>query len=498
MKRSNITLSNSLFFENSGQVFNVTAPHWLTESVITGIMRLIDCVLSLLTGVMAASILTLRQSEIEYINLDQTQVYALIAATLLTANVFHLSKLYHLDADGLLSLMPGRIVAGWSMVVFILLALGFATRTTVDISRLWVGLWFTMGLTAIMLARLTCVIQIRLWRSNGHLTRRIAVVGGGPCSRRLIEDLISDSKLFINLIGYFEDNREHPMPRPDDVPVAGTIDDLIRLAREGKIDQIIIALSSDNSKYLGTWTRRFLDLSVNVSVYSDLINNLSLPRYVTQLGTIPLLTIIERPLPGWSYIIKTAEDYILATILLIVAAPLMMIIALAILLDSPGPIFFRQMRYGLNNQPIEILKFRTMWHEIQRLNSSEPVRQATRVDPRVTPVGWLLRRSSLDELPQLINVLRGEMSVVGPRPHAIVHNHLYAGMVDAYSARHRVKPGITGWAQVQGLRGEILSKEMIEKRIAHDLYYIDNWSLGLDVRILFRTVLFGFVHEMAY
>jgi putative colanic acid biosynthesis UDP-glucose lipid carrier transferase len=213
------------------------------------------------------------------------------------------------------------------------------------------------------------------------------------------------------------------------------------------------------------------------------------------MGGVPLLGVLQRPFSRWGYLVKAVEDYALATLLLILTAPLMLAIALAVWLDSPGPIIFRQKRYGFNNGTIEVFKFRTM-----RTDQDENDRavQARRDDRRLTRLGHWLRRTSLDELPQLFNVLRGEMSVVGPRPHMVEHNQQYAALIETYLGRHRVKPGITGWAQVNGWRGETDTLEKMERRIGHDLYYIENWSLSFDLRILAWTLLVGLIHPNAY
>src|SRR6185437_3463072 len=207
------------------------------------------------------------------------------------------------------------------------------------------------------------------------------------------------------------------------------------------------------------------------------------PRKLAMLREAVMINVYERPLSGWASILKQAEDAVLSLLLLFLFLPLMGIIALAVKLDSPGPVFFRQQRFGFNNNPIWIYKFRTM-----RVAAEEDpqVRQAQRSDPRVTRFGRILRRTSLDELPQLINVLKGEMSLVGPRPHAIAHNEYYAKCIDRYLHRHRVKPGITGWAQVNGLRGETPTIDAMHARVKHDLFYIENWSIWFDLWILLR------------
>jgi Undecaprenyl-phosphate glucose phosphotransferase len=213
------------------------------------------------------------------------------------------------------------------------------------------------------------------------------------------------------------------------------------------------------------------------------------------LRGLPVISVSERPLIGWKGVAKRVEDCVLAGAALILFAPLMAVIALLISFDSPGPVLFRQRRHGFNNSPITVLKFRTMYHD----PTPDPaVRQARPNDPRVTRLGSFLRRTSLDELPQLINVLRGDMSLVGPRPHAIPHDEKYAALIDNYLARHRVRPGITGLAQVNGYRGETDTVEKMRKRIEHDLKYIEEWSLLLDLSVLFRTLLVGFIHPQAY
>ena len=203
----------------------------------------------------------------------------------------------------------------------------------------------------------------------------------------------------------------------------------------------------------------------------------------------------ERPLSGWSYIVKAIEDRTLALLILIMISPILLLIAILIRLDSPGPALFRQQRYGFNNNVFTVYKFRSMRNDA---GDARGGRQATRGDPRITRIGAFLRKSSLDELPQLFNVLQGDMSLVGPRPHAVAHNEEYAGIIDQYLGRHKVKPGITGWAQVHGLRGETDTPDKMEMRVQYDLYYIDNWSLWLDLKILVRTLFVGFVNQNAY
>ena len=217
---------------------------------------------------------------------------------------------------------------------------------------------------------------------------------------------------------------------------------------------------------------------------------------MSHVGGLPVINVFQKPLSGWGLIQKGFEDRLLAAFILTLISPLLFIIAALIKLDSKGPILFRQKRYGFNNEVIEVLKFRSMYTD--RCAPEGEVAQATKYDPRVTRVGRFIRRTSLDELPQFVNVLMGTMSIVGPRPHAVSHNEQYAGVIDEYLARHRVKPGITGWAQVNGLRGETETLDKMEQRVRYDLYYIENWSLLFDLRIIFRTLFVGFSDPNAY
>jgi Undecaprenyl-phosphate glucose phosphotransferase len=216
---------------------------------------------------------------------------------------------------------------------------------------------------------------------------------------------------------------------------------------------------------------------------------------LTLVAGTPMYSVLNRPLSGWDRVVKRSEDVILSSLLLIFLLPLMLVVAAAIRLDSPGPVLFRQSRFGFRNNLIRIYKFRSM-HLACCHDPAAP--QAVRGDPRVTRVGRFIRATSLDELPQLLNVLRGDMSLVGPRPHPVALNERFATIIDNYMARHRVRPGITGWAQVNGLRGETDTIEKMRLRVEHDLYYIENWSLAFDIRILLATLIKGLVGKNAY
>ena len=222
------------------------------------------------------------------------------------------------------------------------------------------------------------------------------------------------------------------------------------------------------------------------------------PRAYSWIGNVPFLDVFDKPLSDWNALIKSIEDKVISALALLILSPLMLAIGLAVRLESKGPALFRQRRFGFNNELIEVLKFRSMYTEMADARADKLV---TKDDPRVTRVGRFIRKTSLDELPQLINVLKGDLSLVGPRPHperAKADNRLYNDVVEGYFARHRVKPGITGWAQVSGWRGETDTAEKIQRRVEHDLYYIENWSLGFDLYILWRTPFALLKAENAY
>jgi putative colanic acid biosynthesis UDP-glucose lipid carrier transferase len=258
---------------------------------------------------------------------------------------------------------------------------------------------------------------------------------------------------------------------------------------------VLLALPTDESAAVERILSRLKELPVAVKLCPGPAVLRVPTANMSRIGGIPLLDVYDQPVTGWNRVLKALEDRIGGVVLAIVMLPLMLLIALGVKLTSPGPVLFRQKRYGFNNNEITVLKFRTMFHGA---DEDRAVPQATRRDPRITPFGRFLRRTSLDELPQLWNVIKGEMSLVGPRPHAVPHNEYYAEVIGNYLARHKMKPGITGWAQIHGFRGETTSPDLMKKRVEYDLYYIENWSILLDLKILLLTPFVGLVHRNAY
>nr|WP_199064704.1 undecaprenyl-phosphate glucose phosphotransferase [Chromobacterium sp. ASV5] len=315
------------------------------------------------------------------------------------------------------------------------------------------------------------------------------VILGATDSGDLLADYLQDNAdLRNNLIGYVDDRSDRLARKMADLPYLGDMGRLERLVREGRVQQILVALPWSAVERMGDVIGRLRQLPVNVLLAPDMAGLRHAHNRVTTVAGLPMFNLSELPLTGWSPLLKRCEDVALASLALLLAGAPMLLIALCIKLDSRGPVLFRQKRYGYNNRLIEVYKFRSMYIDKSDWHAEA---QTTRDDPRVTRVGRFIRKTSLDELPQLLNVLGGSMSMVGPRPHATATKAagvLFEDAVSEYSARHRVKPGITGWAQVNGYRGETDTLAKIEKRVKYDLEYIENWSLWFDFYILARTL----------
>lgn len=327
----------------------------------------------------------------------------------------------------------------------------------------------------------------------------VAVFGSGESCRSIVWDCLRQRPRGLEIAGVFADNSEATPPMYClGVSVGGGLDELFALARSNEVDAVILAIPPQAERRIKAAVNALRNVAVDVYVQCDVATGARVSAGGGALSELPVRLVERRPLSRQASLIKSIEDRVLAAVILLLISPLMAAIALLVKIDSPGPIIFRQKRYGLNNSLIEIFKFRTL-HVSQTDGDADTL--VTRNDARVTRVGAFLRRTSLDELPQFFNVLRGEMSVVGPRPHALAAKAgvlQYDEIVANYGARHRVKPGITGWAQINGWRGETSTTEQIEQRVAHDFFYIANWSLLFDLRIVMRTVIGGFGGRQAY
>ena len=349
-------------------------------------------------------------------------------------------------------------------------------------------IWISASIAVMTAARFALARVLDELTDAGRLVRRTAIVGGGPDAELLIATLEADNLKELAILGVFDDRLdERSADSVNGYPKLGNFDQLPAFCRASSVDLMVVTVPMAAETRLMQILKVLLTLPVDIRI-SALSSKLRLSSGAySYIGRVPMLALMDRPLTDWDRVIKNIEDRVIGALLLLLASPVMALVALAIRLDSKGPIIFKQRRFGFNNELIEVLKFRSMYTDMSDATASKLV---TKGDPRVTPIGRFIRKTSLDELPQLINVIKGEMSLVGPRPHATeakASSDLYQTVVGEYFARHRMKPGVTGWAQINGWRGETDTHEKIQRRVDADLYYIDNWSLLFDLYIIAAT-----------
>ncbi|MFD0987321.1 undecaprenyl-phosphate glucose phosphotransferase [Methyloligella solikamskensis] len=381
-----------------------------------------------------------------------------------------------------------RIVLAWTLVLAAFMAVAFFAKVGAEFSRVWLGSWYVSVLSLLLAERLSLLILMRRWLREGRLYRRAVIIGGGEQAEELIRSLEASPNTDIRIAGIFDDRGDdRVLPLVAGYPKLGKIKDLVDFARKSRVDLLIISLPMAAEKRVLQILKTLWVLPVDIRLSAQNNALRFRPHTYSYIGNVPFIDIADKPIADWDFVQKRVFDAVLAGAGLLVLSPLMLLIALAIKLTSKGPVFFKQTRQGFNNELIDVYKFRSMYTD---MTDAEADRLVTKGDPRVTPIGRLLRKTSLDELPQLFNVLKGDLSLVGPRPHALkakAKDRLYADVVDGYFARHRVKPGVTGWAQIHGWRGETDTEEKIRRRVEHDLYYIENWSVVLDLYILLMT-----------
>jgi putative colanic acid biosynthesis UDP-glucose lipid carrier transferase len=405
-------------------------------------------------------------------------------------------QLYYSWRGAPLKQVAQKVCTVWVITVFCLVSLATWTQTTDEYSRLVVGTWFVAVPLAVVMWREMIRELLGLFRARGFNVKSVAIVGANDYGNQLAKKIIETPSLGYKLVGFFDDRS----PKGDrifsnsQVPIQGHLEDLVELARQGNINVVYITFSLRAEKRIADLLNALADTTVSAYIVPDFfIFNLLHARWVN-LDDIPTVSVFETPFLGIDGWLKRIEDIILSVIILTVIAIPMALISVGVKFSSPGPVFFKQRRYGLGGQKIKMWKFRTM----TVCEDDNKVVQAKRQDPRITFFGSFLRKTSLDELPQFFNVLQGHMSIVGPRPHAIAHNEEYRRLIHGYMLRHKVKPGITGWAQVNGWRGETENLGKMQKRIEFDLWYIRNWSLWLDIKIIFISLFKGFVGKHAY
>ncbi|OLP56853.1 undecaprenyl-phosphate glucose phosphotransferase [Rhizobium rhizosphaerae] len=363
----------------------------------------------------------------------------------------------------------------------------------------WLAAWLCGGVLMLCFGRVALSAAISRWARKGQMERRVVIIGGGEPAKGLIRALEAQRDGDIRICGIFDDRRSDRSPEIiAGYPKLGTFAELVEFCRLARVDMLIIALPLSAERRILTLLRKLWVLPIDIRLAAHANNLRFRPRNYSHIGQVAMLDIFDKPIADWDSVAKRIFDVTFTLLALMLFWPVMIAAAIAVKFSSPGPVFFKQKRHGFNNEEIEVLKFRSMY-----TNQADPSarRAVTRGDPRVTPIGRFLRKSSIDELPQLFNVLKGDLSLVGPRPHAVAGqtaDRTYVEIVESYFARHRVKPGVTGWAQINGWRGEIDSDDKIRFRTAHDLYYIENWSLWFDLKILLLTPIRLLNTENAY
>lgn len=352
--------------------------------------------------------------------------------------------------------------------------------------------WFVSVLISLCVYRVVLRLILRVLRSQGINTRSVVIAGAGTLGQQLANNIVANSSFGLVFGGYYDDTA--PKQKLVAAQTIGNLEQLVADCKDGGIDRVYIVLPPQAYERRKWLVKELADSTASVYIVPDVFTYQLLHSRSDTIMGIPTISIYDSPLDGSNAIIKRIEDIVLSTFILIMISPVLLGLALAVKFTSKGPVFFKQNRYGIDGKPIKVWKFRSM----NVMEDGAKVTQATKNDSRFTPIGQFIRKTSLDELPQFINVLQGQMSIVGPRPHAVAHNEEYRKLVDGYMLRHKVKPGITGWAQINGWRGETDTLDKMEKRIEFDLEYIRNWSLFFDLKIVFLTIFKGFVNKNAY
>jgi len=422
----------------------------------------------------------------ESLQMDANYIIVLLLGLLIAAVVMPATGAFRHEFRWSILRKTRRLLAGWALVVTTLVALAALFKVTSHYSRIWFAYWVLFAGAGLFIGQLLEHGWRVHRRKSSKTARRIVLVGGGENGKRVEQRILADPDGELELVARFghawSDASCH------------RVDQLADYVATEHISEVWVAVPWEDRELLESTLDTLNESVVDVNVIPDLYQYRLLNQNIVEWGGLPVISLSGTPMTGTELRLKAAVDRVGALLLLIVLSPVLVLLALLVRLSGPGPVLFRQKRHGIGGEAIEILKFRSM-NEHQE--PTGVVVQATADDQRVTFIGRLLRRSSLDELPQLINVLRGEMSLVGPRPHAIEHNEAFKSRIPKYMLRHKVLPGITGWAQVNGFRGMTDSEEKMLLRIEHDLWYIQNWSLWLDLKILLQTPLV-MIHRNAY
>ena len=370
----------------------------------------------------------------------------------------------------------------------------FISKTSGDYSRITISFWFFGSWALSCSWRIAFRYLLFIARKNGRNSRSVAIIGANETTSALINEIQKTPEVGYNIVGVYDDRTPSRLELPSGISLNGNISNLYKAVETGNVDTVFIALPMTANKRIEQVLRVLGDTKAQVHLVPNFFVYNLLHSRICNVGEMQTVSVFDSPMKGAMNFLKRVEDILLASVILALIAIPMLVIAAAVKLTSKGPVIFKQNRYGMDGKKIKVWKFRSM----TVTENGDAVTQATKNDARITKVGAFLRRTSLDELPQFINVLQGHMSVVGPRPHAVAHNEAYRKKVEYYMLRHRIKPGITGWAQVNGWRGETDTLDKMQKRVEYDLEYIKNWSLWLDFKIVLFTLYKGFINKNAY
>ena len=459
------------------------------SSLLELIQRFMDPLL------VAGSGMALYAIQFESLDLPRNYIFVLTGSFLLCFAVLPFFNIYRPYRGASLWAETQRLASAWTVMFAGMVIMLFLTKTSTDFSRLWIGQWAAAGFLSLVIFRLVLRSGLRLLRHHGFNLRFIVIAGAGDLGRDVARRLAASPWTGLKVVGFYDDDPRLQRQAFEGVRVRGSLHRIPKDVTELGVDQVWIALPLHHDKQVRSLVAHLSRLPVQVTFVPDIYGVQLLNHSIGEVAGFPVIHLMESPLTGAKGWVKALEDRLLAALILLATVPLMLLIAAGVKLSSPGPVFFGQLRGGLHGERIWVWKFRTMKHHADLPGK---ITQAMPGDPRITAFGAFLRRTSLDELPQFFNVLKGDMSIVGPRPHAVEHDDFYQRQIDAYMLRHHVKPGITGWAQINGWRGETGELEKMEMRIRHDLYYINNWSLWFDLRIIFMTVFMMITGKNAY
>jgi len=420
------------------------------------------------------------------LKLDTDYVIVLLLGLLIAAVIMPATGAFRHEFRWSVLRKTRRLLAGWAVVVTTLVTMAALFKVTSDYSRVWFGYWVLFGGIGLFISQLFEHGWLIHRKKSSRAARRVVLVGGGKNGKRVEKRMLSDQDGELQLVARFG----HDWSGENSYPVEQLADYVVA----EQISEVWVAVPWEDRDLLESTLDALNESVVDVNIIPDLHQYRLLNQGIVEWDGLPVINLSGTPMTGTEQRLKAVFDRLGSLLLLILLSPVFLVLALLVRLSGPGPVLFRQKRHGIGGEAIEILKFRSMK---EHKETQGEVIQATEDDHRVTFIGKILRSSSLDELPQLINVLRGEMSLVGPRPHAIEHNDDFKSRIPKYMLRHKVRPGITGWAQVNGFRGITDTEEKMALRIEHDLWYIQNWSLWLDLKILLQTPL-AMVHRNAF